>query len=57
MKNFCKDLRKHVMKIANFEKLKMLTLTENGNKSYYKQKLCYICKYKFNSNIRIYSKV
>ena len=30
------------MKKSNFERLKMLPLTEKENKSYYKQKLCYI---------------
>ena len=39
MKNFCKDLREQVMEITNFEKLKMLPLTENENESYYEQKL------------------
>lgn len=28
MKNICKDLREHVIKITNFERLKMLLLTE-----------------------------
>ena len=32
----------------------MLPLTEKDNKSYYKQNLCYICKNKFNSDIKIY---
>ena len=40
MKNFCKDLRKHVMRITDFEKLKVLPLTEKENKSHYKLKLC-----------------
>ena len=46
-KNFCKDLKEHAMKISNFERLKMLPLTEK-DKSYYKQKLYYICKNRFN---------
>ena len=45
------------MEKTNFGKLKMLPLIENENKSYCRQKLCYICKNKFNSNIRIYWKV
>ena len=40
MKNFCKGLRKHVMRITDFEKLKVLPLTEKENKSHYKLKLC-----------------
>ena len=45
IKKFYKDLKEHVMKINDFEGLKMLLLTEKENKSYYKQKLCYICKH------------
>ena len=51
MKNFCKDLKNPVTKITNFKRLKILPLTEKDNKSYYKQKHCYICKNKFNSDI------
>ena len=39
MERFCKDLRKHAMKI--FE---MKPLADKENKSYKKQKVCYICK-------------
>ena len=35
MKNICKDLREHVIKITNFERLKMLLLTEKENKSHF----------------------
>ena len=42
------------MKITNSERLKMLPLTEKEDKSHYKQKLCYICKSKFNSDIKTY---
>ena len=41
------------MKIANFEWLIVLPLTKKENN--YKQKLCYICKNKFN--IKIHRKV
>ena len=43
------------MKIANFERLIVLPLTKKENKSYYKQKLYYICKNKFN--IKIHRKI
>ena len=39
------------MKIANSVRLKMLPLTEKESKSFYKQKLCCICKHKFKSDI------
>ena len=42
MKNFCKDLREHVTKIINYEKKEMIPLTDKENKSYHKQKPCYI---------------
>ena len=51
MKNFCKDIREHVMKITNFAKLKMLPLIEKKNRYHYKQKLC--CINKFKSDIKI----
>ena len=43
------------MKILNFERLKILSLTEKEKKYHSKQKLCYINK--FNSNIKLSSKV
>ena len=36
MKNFYDDLRKHLMKLINFERLKTLPLTEELEESYYK---------------------
>ena len=58
MKNYCKDLRDHVMKLSNWKRLKMLPLTEKGDKSViYVQKLCFICKNKFSSDIKIRWKV
>ena len=45
MKNFCKDLREHVMKMTNFERLKLLPLAKKEIKSYHKQKpLLYMLK-------------
>ena len=48
MEKFCKDLKKHVTKIINYEKKEMIPLTDKENKSYKKQKLCYICKKEFS---------
>ena len=54
VKNFCKYLKEHLMKITIFEILKILPLKERENKSNRKQKLCYICKDKFNKNMEIF---
>ena len=44
MERFCKDLREHARKIIDYEKKEMIPLTDKENKSYEKQKICYICK-------------
>ena len=51
MKHFCELLRKHVMKITNFEKKIMKLLTKEQQKSYENAKICYICKKKYKMNI------
>ena len=50
MKNICKDLKEHVIKIINYEKKEMIPLVYEENKSYKKQKVCYICKKEFNTD-------
>ena len=50
MKNFCKDLREHAMKIINYEKKKMIPLTTEEKIYHNKQKICYICKKEFNND-------
>ena len=50
MEKFCKDLREHAMKIIDYEKKEMIPLTDEENKSYEKQKVCYICKKEFNND-------
>ena len=42
LKSFCKDLKEHRAKIINYEKKEMIPLTDEENKSYKKQKVCYI---------------
>ena len=44
MERFCKDLKEHAMKIIDYEKKEIIPLTDKKNKSYEKQKVCYICK-------------
>ena len=47
MKNFSKDLKEYATKIINYEKKEMISWTHEENKSYKKQKVCYICKKRF----------
>ena len=46
MKNFFEDLRKHEEEIINHENVKMIPLTNKGNKSCLKQEVCQIYKKK-----------
>ena len=56
MKNLSKDPRKHATKIIDYEK--MIPLTNKENKSYHKQKVCYICeKNSINYDDKKYYKV
>ena len=48
IKQFCKNLRKHAMKRINSEENEMISLATKENKSYHKQKVCYICINKFS---------
>ena len=50
MEMFCKDLRDQAMKIINYEKKEMITLTDKENKSYEKQKVFHICKTEFSTD-------
>ena len=44
MERYCKDLKEHAPTIINNEKEEMIPLADEENKSYKKQKICYICK-------------
>ena len=63
MESFCKDLKVHATKIINYEEIEMIPLTDEENKSYKNQKVCYICKGEFNTDkndknpFKIYHKV
>ena len=50
MERFSKDLKEHAKKIINYEKKEVIPLTDEENKSYEKQKACYICKKDFNTD-------
>ena len=47
MKKFCESLREHAKKIINFEKKKMIPLTNERQESYEKAKICNSSKQKF----------
>ena len=46
MKKFCIPLREHAADVINFEKKKILPLTENELKSYQDATQCIICRKK-----------
>ena len=50
LESFCKDLKEHRAKIINYEKKEMIPLTDEENRSYKKQKVCYICKKVFSTD-------
>ena len=50
MERLCKNLKEHASKIINYEKKEMIPLANEENKSYEKQKVCYICKKEFSNN-------
>ena len=47
IENSCKKLKKHAMKIINYEKKEMIPLTKEENKSYKEQETYHICQEKF----------
>ena len=57
MKKFCKDLREHSTKTINYEKKKMIPLTTEEKIYHNKQKICYICKKKFDISNKKHHKV
>ena len=50
MERLFKNLKEHASKIINYEKKEMIPLANEENKSYEKQKVCYICKKEFSNN-------
>ena len=60
MKKFCESLRENAMEMINFEKRKMIPLTNELKESYEKAEICYICKKLFEhkyTNDKNYCKV
>ena len=50
MKIFCKDLKDQAMKIINYEKKKIIPLTDEEKETHENQKICYICEKEFCMN-------
>ena len=46
IEKLCKKLKEHAMKIINYEKKEMMSLTDEENRSYEEQEVCHICKKK-----------
>ena len=44
IQKLCKKLKERAIKIINYEEKKMITLTNEENKSYEEQEECHICK-------------
>ena len=51
-KKFCISLKEHAARVINFEKKKMLSLTEKELKSHQDSTICYICTKKLDKNLR-----
>ena len=52
MKKFYIPLKEHAAGVINFEKKKMLSLTEKELKSHQDSTICYICTKKLDKNLR-----
>ena len=57
MKNFCKDLREHAIKIINYEKKEMILLAIGECQSHHEQNMCYICRKEFITDDKKHYKV
>ena len=45
---FCRDLKDQAMKIINYEKKKIISLTDKEKETHENKKVCYICKKEFS---------
>ena len=50
IERFLKNLKEHALKIINYKKKEITPSTYEENRSYKKQKVCYICKQGCNTN-------
>ena len=55
MKKYCESLKEHAIKIINFEKKKIISLTNKELESYANEENCNICK-KIFENKYVYGK-
>ena len=47
---FCKDLKDQAMKIINYEKKKIIPLTDKEKETHENQNVCYICEKEFSTD-------
>ena len=47
---FCRDLKEQAMKIINYEKKKIIPLTDKEKETHENQKVCYICEKEFSTD-------
>ena len=45
---FCRDLKEQAMKIINYEKKKIISLTDKEKETHEDKKVCYICEKEFS---------
>ena len=45
---FCRDLKEQAMKIINYEKKKIIPLTDKEKETHENKKVCYICEKEFS---------
>ena len=45
---FCRDLKEQAMKIINYEKKKIISLTDKEKETRENKKVCYICEKEFS---------
>ena len=50
IKELCKKLKDHALKIINYEKKEIIPLSKEENKSYEEQNVCHVCSKRFNSD-------
>ena len=53
MKIFCKGLKDQTMKVINYEKKEMISLTNEEKESYENQEICHICKKEISNDDKV----
>ena len=50
---FCKDLKEQAMKIMNYDKKKIIPLTDKEKETHENQNVCYICEKEFSTDCKV----